>query len=64
MKTIEFEGKKYEVENWVNWVCRDYNKEVMGCEDEPRISETGTFWSPVGRWYYVDYKWQDSLTKV
>lgn len=23
MKTIEFEGKKYEVQDWVNWVAVD-----------------------------------------
>lgn len=67
MKTIEFEGKKYEVEDWVNWVARDCDGEINGYEKEPNLKPYYDFWTPeIGsRWCYIDDKrWQDSLTKV
>lgn len=66
MKTIEFEGKKYEVEDWVNFVAREANHDILKFELSPTVS--GRYWhAEKGRWGFVDRKrssWQDSLTKV
>lgn len=35
MKTIEFEGKQYEVEDWVKFVARDEDGSINGYEAEP-----------------------------
>ena len=64
MKTITFEGKEYEVEDWVNYVATDSNGRIYGYQYEPikgsRIwSDNGGEWSEI-----YDYGWKDSLVKV
>ncbi len=68
MKTITFEGKQYEVEDWVNYIARDHDGEIYGYEAEPIILDR-TWWDNVGdtKFKLIDLfsaKWQDSLTKV
>lgn len=71
MKTIEFEGKKYRVEDGVNWAAKDNDGEIWAFTDKPNLTEDGC-------WYLDSYSlhsayllgetddicWQDSLTKV
>lgn len=63
MKTIEFEGKKYEVEDWVNWVARDESDSVFIYDEKPSLGIS--IWMPCGRVkQLLRDDWQDSLTKV
>lgn len=39
MKTIEFENKSYEVEDWVNWVAKDSDGEIWVFEAMPVLDE-------------------------
>jgi hypothetical protein len=41
MKTIVFEGKKYEVKNWVNFVARDIDGTITGFELKPNFYDVG-----------------------
>lgn len=62
MKTITFEGKQYEVEDWVKWACRDLDGSIWGYENRPRPLTND--WYVEGRKTILTNGWQDSLTEV
>jgi hypothetical protein len=37
MKTITFEGKEYQVEDWVRYVARDSDSYIYGYEHRPEL---------------------------
>lgn len=66
MKKINFHGKEYEVEDWVNWVAIDEDGVIYGYEDEP---EAGfATWINSKRFARIPESyaelWKNSLTKV
>lgn len=38
MKTITFEGKEYEVENWIKWIAMDCDGMIWGYTNKPRTN--------------------------
>lgn len=69
MKAITFEGKQYKVEDWVKWVARDSDGDVVVFDQKPVIFY-GEFWACVGGCLHKTIypinpcNWQDSLTEV
>ncbi len=65
MKTITFEGKQYEVEDWVKWVAMDESGYVFCYEKKPRRHKNGWYKSKKNRVIKIDcYDWPGSLTEV
>ncbi len=65
MKTIKFEGKQYEVEEWVKFVTRDCDGEIKFHEFEPYMG--ADHWCVKGRFYSAgrpNADWNYSLTEV
>ena len=64
MKTIKFEGVEYEVEDWVNFVARDFDGDVYGYESRP-VQQKSLFYSE-GRYAVLKTPedWKDSLIEV
>jgi hypothetical protein len=70
MKTITFEGKQYEVEDWVNWVCKTKTGIIDFTNNEPSFSPIFNGWLHrlSTKFDKIEHtnpdNWQDSLTKV
>ena len=63
-KIVTFEGKQYEVPEWVNWVARDGNGDGYGYEEKPFLG-CDQFDNEYGRIFTLfANNWRDSLTKV
>lgn len=65
MKAITFEGKQYEVEDWVKWVARDADGNIHGYSHEPMFG-IGSFFHDFGcqKCFIGKSNWQGSLTEV
>ena len=66
MKTIKFEGKQYEVPDWVNFVVRNEDGGIVGHYDEPIYLSHN--WHSFGESYVIVDNpisdWRRSLTEV
>ena len=49
MKTIEFQGAEYQVQDWVNWVAMDDDGELYGYENKPYKTDGEWFPQKGGR---------------
>ena len=68
MKSIIFEGKVYEVSDWVKFVARDSDDEIFGYEFKPKLT-LGRDWFKVddGRYMAISgytTEWKYSLTEI
>lgn len=69
MKTITFEGKQYEVEDWVKWVAMDKYGSIWVFSDKPVYSKNLNVWLRKYKTkalciFKPNENWQDSLTEV
>lgn len=55
MKTITFEGGKYEVEDWVSYVAIDWNGEIYGYESKPNLHQ-GSYYTVNGKVEFIAYE--------
>lgn len=67
MKTINYRGKEYIVEDWVNFVAMDIDGDIYAFENEPEKDDFGEWMNIKGEVLQIDYVnngWENSLEKV
>lgn len=64
MKKINFEGKTYEVPDWVKWVAREHDYALYGFEFEP--VSNGMWFDSIGEKICIcdDNYWESSAVRV
>lgn len=64
MKIVKYQGKEFEVSDWVNFIATDKDTQVIGYENKPVLHED-QFLPVGGRWEFVDIaEYENSLEKV
>lgn len=68
MKTVKYQGKEFEISDWVNFIATDKDGDTWGFENKPEMNIDENMWSTsFGRYEYVTdtfNNWVDSLEEI
>lgn len=56
MKTVKYQGKEFEVSDWVNFIATDKDGTIWGFANKPELNIDENMWSTsLGRYEHVDH---------
>lgn len=68
MKTVKYQGKKFEVSDWVRYIAIDEDGSMWGFENKPELNIYEDMWiTSFGRYEQISDTfnyWENSLEKV
>lgn len=68
MKTVKYQGKEFEVSDWVNFIATDEDGSIWGFENKPKLNIDKDMWSTsFGRFKQVSdtfNDWENSLEEI